>query len=94
MNNGATDCTLGPQQTQYSTWSCSGTTALDYKVAFYGYPDNDDGSGNYGTNVIAHALQWQGHGRHTDPQGNPVAGGVGTFEDPVAAANQCNPVTW
>lgn len=24
MNNGATDCTLGQQQTQYSTWSCSG----------------------------------------------------------------------
>ncbi len=86
MNNGATDCTLGPQQTQYSTWSCSGATVLSDKVTFYGYPDNDDGSGNYGTNVIAYARQWQGHSRHTNAQGNPVAGGVGTFDDPITVA--------
>jgi 3D (Asp-Asp-Asp) domain-containing protein len=86
MNNGDTDCTLGPQQTQYSTLSCSSVTTLSDKVTFYGYPDNDDGSGNFGTNVIAYALQWQGHSRHTNTQGEPVAGGIGTFEDPITVA--------
>ena len=93
MNNGATDCTLGPQQTQYTTWSCSGSTTLSDKVTFYGYPDNDDGSGHFGTNVIAYALTWQGHSRHTNAQGDPVAGGVGSFDDPITvAASQGNSV--
>ena len=56
------------------------------KVTFYGYPDNDDGHGHYGTNLIAHALQWQGRNRHTNRLGEPVAGGVGTFDDPITAA--------
>ena len=86
MNNGATDCTLGPQQTQYSTLSCSGATTLSDKVTFYGYPNNDDGSGNFGTNVIAYGVQWQGHSRHTNAQGNPVAGGTGSFADPITVA--------
>lgn len=56
------------------------------KVTFYGYPDNDDGEGHFGTNLIAHALQWQGRDRHMNRQGDPVAGGVGTFDDPITAA--------
>jgi 3D (Asp-Asp-Asp) domain-containing protein len=86
MNNGATDCTLGPQQTQYPTLSCSGATTLSEKVTFYGYPDNDDGNGTFGTNVIAYGLQWQGHSRHTNAQGDPVAGGVGSYDDPITVA--------
>jgi 3D (Asp-Asp-Asp) domain-containing protein len=86
MNNGATDCTLGPQQTQYSTLSCPATATLSDKVTFYGYPDNDDGAGHFGTNVIAYGLQWQGHGRHTNAQGEPVAGGIGSFADPITVA--------
>lgn len=31
MNNGATDCTLGPQQTQYAGLSCSGTLSAECK---------------------------------------------------------------
>lgn len=85
MNNGATDCTLGPQQTQYSGLSCSGT--LSAKVTFYSYPDNDSGSGTTGgTNVIADALDWQGHSRHRNAQGQAIAGGVGTFTDPITVA--------
>jgi hypothetical protein len=59
---------------------------MNVKVTFYGYPDNDDGSGNFGTNVIAHELTWQGHNRRTNEQGDPIAGGAGTFEDPITAA--------
>jgi 3D (Asp-Asp-Asp) domain-containing protein len=80
MNNGATDCTLGPQQTQYTTWSCSGSNTMSAKVTFYGYPDNDDGGSTIGTNIIA------GPGRYTNVQGEPVAGGVGTFADPITVA--------
>jgi 3D (Asp-Asp-Asp) domain-containing protein len=93
MNNGATDCTLGPQQTQYSTLSCSsaGATTMNLTVTFYGYPDNDDGSGHFSTNLIAYGLQWQGHSRHLNAQGEPVASGVGTYDDPITvAASQGN----
>jgi 3D (Asp-Asp-Asp) domain-containing protein len=86
MNNGASDCTLGSQQTQYSTLTCPSSTTLSEKVTFYGWPDNDNGSGAFGTNVIAYSLTWQGHSRHTNAQGNPVAGGVGTFDDPITVA--------
>ena len=86
MNNGATDCTLGPQQTQYTGLSCSGSTTLSAKVTFYGYPDNDDGNGNFGTNIIAYPLDWQGHSRHRNAQGQPIAGGVGSYADPITVA--------
>lgn len=56
------------------------------KITFYGYPDNDDGAGRYGTAIIAHRLMWQGRGRYVDDQGMPAAGGSGTFEDPITAA--------
>lgn len=59
---------------------------LSVKVTFYGYPDNDDGQGNYGTDIIAHALQWQGRDRHKNAQGDAVAGGTGSFDDPITAA--------
>jgi len=55
-------------------------------ITFYGYPDNDDGQGHFGTAIIAHELQWQGHPRHVDDQGLPYAGGTGTFADPITAA--------
>ena len=87
MNNGATDDTLGPRQTQYETLSCpTPTSTMSAKVTFYGYPDNDDGSGNFGTNLIAYHLQWQGQSRRTNSQGDPIAGGTGTFADPITVA--------
>jgi len=87
MNNGSTDDTLGPRQTQYSSLICTApTSTMNAKVTFYGYPDNDDGSNNYGTNLIAYGLQWQGHSRHTNSQGQAIAGGVGTFADPITVA--------
>jgi 3D (Asp-Asp-Asp) domain-containing protein len=87
MNNGATDDTLGPAQTEYGQWTCpAATTTLSAKVTFYGWPDNDDGNNNYGTNVIACYQQWQGHDRHRNSQSEAVAGGVGTFADPVTVA--------
>lgn len=87
MNNGATDGSLGPRQTQYETLSCpTPTSTTSAKVTFYGYPDNDDGSGNFGTNIIAHTLQWQGQNRRTNSQGDPIAGGTGTFVDPITLA--------
>lgn len=88
MNNGATDGTLGPRQTQYETLSCPSAppSTMSAKVTFYGYPDNDDGSGNFGTKIIAHTLQWEGQSRHTNSQGDPIAGGVGTFADPITLA--------
>jgi 3D (Asp-Asp-Asp) domain-containing protein len=87
MNNGATDDTLGPRQTQYGPLSCGAATSmLNAKVTFYGWPDNDDGNNNYGTNVIACYQQWQGHDRHRNSQGEAVAGGVGTFADPITVA--------
>jgi hypothetical protein len=63
-----------------------GALAEKVKVTFYGYPDNDDGEGHFGTNVIAHALVWQGHSRYVNADGDPVAGGVGTYDDPITAA--------
>jgi hypothetical protein len=59
---------------------------MSLKVTFYGYPDNDDGSGTFGTNLIAYALQWQGHNWHRNAQGEPVAGGVSTYDDPITVA--------
>jgi hypothetical protein len=56
------------------------------KITFYGFPDNDDGEGHYGTAIIAHQLQWQGHSRYIDDDGLPFAGGTGTFDDPITAA--------
>lgn len=86
MNNGATDDTLGPRQTQYGTLSCSTTQTMSVKVTFYGYPDNDDGFGNFGTNVIAHHEVWQGQSRPVNSQGDPVASGTGTFANPITVA--------
>ena len=63
---------------------------MSVKVTFYGYPDNDDGSGHFGTNIIADPL---GQRRHTNAQGDPIAGGTGTFADPItAAASQGNTI--
>jgi len=56
------------------------------KITFYGYPDNDDGAGHFGTAIIAHALEWVGRRRHVDVNGLPCAGGIGTFDDPITAA--------
>jgi hypothetical protein len=56
------------------------------RITFYGYPDNDDGAGHFGTAVIAHRLQWQGRDRYVDGEGHPSAGGAGTFDDPITAA--------
>src|ERR1700737_1771289 len=56
------------------------------KITFYGYPDNDDGAGHFGTSIIAHALTWKGRLRHVDEEGLPRAGGTGTFDDPITAA--------
>lgn len=95
MNNGAADCTMGPPQTQYSTWACPASgaaTVQNVKVTFYGYPDNEDDVNSSHTNVIAYARTWLGQPRHTDAQGRPVAGGVGTYADPVTvAAAENNP---
>jgi hypothetical protein len=60
MNNGATDCTLGPAQTQYSTLSCSGVTTMNVKITFYGWPDNDDG-----VNLVRTSLPTSYNGRDT-----------------------------
>lgn len=85
MNNGASDCTLGPQQTQYSGLSCGGT--MSAKVTFYGFPDNDSGSNTAGgTNIVSYSLSWQGHARHRDAQGQPIAGGIGSYADPITLA--------
>ena len=63
------------------------------KITFYGYPDNDDGDGHFGTAVIAHRLQWQGRPRYVDQEERPYAGGIGTFDDPItAAASSANSV--
>jgi hypothetical protein len=56
------------------------------KITFYGYPDNDDGEGHYGTAVIAHQLEWLGRSRYIDDREVPIAGGSGTFDDPITAA--------
>jgi hypothetical protein len=56
------------------------------KVTFYGFPDNDDGQGHFGTNVIAHAVTWRGHSRNINPNGDPIAGGIGTYDNPITAA--------
>jgi hypothetical protein len=56
------------------------------KITFYGYPDNDDGTGHFGTSIIAHALTWKGRLRYVDEEGLPRAGGTGTFDDPITAA--------
>jgi 3D (Asp-Asp-Asp) domain-containing protein len=93
MNNGATDCTLGPQQTQYTGLSCSGSTTMSAKVTFYSYPDNDDGNGNFGTNAIAYPLDWQGHSRHRNAQGQAIAGGVGSYADPITVAASADSTT-
>ena len=62
------------------------------KITFYGYPDNDDGDGHFGTAIIAHQLLWQGRPRYVDDHGLPFAGGTGTFDDPItAAASRGNP---
>lgn len=85
MNNGATDCTLGPQQTQYSGLSCGGT--MSAKVTFYGYPDNDSGiNTSGGTNIVSYQLNWQGHARHRNTQGQAIAGSVGSYIDPITLA--------
>lgn len=68
---------------------------MSLKVTFYGYPDND-GSGTFGTNLIAYALQWQGHNRHRNAQGEPIAGGGGTMTTrsrwpPLRATAACRP---
>ena len=87
MNNGATDDTLGARQTQYGTLSCpTQTTTMSVKVTFYSFPDNDDGFGNFGTNVIADHLVWQGQARPTNSQGDPIASGTGTFGNPITVA--------
>ena len=63
------------------------------RITFYGYPDNDDGQGHFGTSVIALALTWQGRPRNVDATGVPFAGGAGTFDDPItAAASAGNPI--
>jgi hypothetical protein len=85
MNNGATDDTLGPRQTQYGSLSCSSQT-MSVKITFYGYPDNEDGFGNFGTNVIAHHQVWQGQARPTNSEGDPIASGTGTFANPITVA--------
>lgn len=56
------------------------------KITFYGYPDNDDGAGNFHTAIIAHRLDWLGRRRYVDENGLPFAGGSGTFDDPITAA--------
>jgi 3D (Asp-Asp-Asp) domain-containing protein len=61
-------------------------STMNAKVTFYGYPDNEDGSGQFNTNAIAYDLQWQGQSRHKNAQGEPVAGGIGTFADPITMA--------
>jgi 3D (Asp-Asp-Asp) domain-containing protein len=87
MNNGATDDTLGLRQTQYGTLSCpTQTTTMNVKVTFYSFPDNEDGFGNFGTNVIAYHQVWQGQGRPTNTQGDPIASGTGTFANPITVA--------
>lgn len=63
---------------------------MNATITFYGYPDNDDGDGHYGTAVIAHRLDWQGRARYRKADGSPVAGGRGTFEDPITAAASRN----
>lgn len=55
-------------------------------ITFYGYPDNDDGDGHYGTAVIAHRLRWQDRRRFLGDDGLPIAGGSGTYDDPITAA--------
>lgn len=56
------------------------------RITFYGYPDNDDGNGHFGTAVIAHQLAWLGRARYVDADGLPFASGIGTFGDPITAA--------
>ncbi|MFL6337102.1 MAG: hypothetical protein ACJ754_27700 [Pyrinomonadaceae bacterium] len=69
-----------------------GTTVQNAKVTFYGYPGNEDDVNSSHTNVIAYPLTWQGHARHTNAQGDPVASGVGTYADPITvAAGENNP---
>jgi WD40 repeat protein len=60
------------------------SSKLKVKVTFYGYPDNDDGENNFGTNIIAHTLP----GRYTNEDGAPIAGGEGTYDDPITAATK------
>lgn len=60
------------------------SSKLKVKVTFYGYPDNDDGENNFGTNIIAHTLP----GRYTNEDGAPIAGGEGTYDDPITAASK------
>ena len=86
MNNGATDDTLGSRQTQYGGLTCTTTQTMNVKVTFYGFPDNDDGFGNFGTNVIAYHEVWQGQSRPTNSNGDPIASGTGTFANPITVA--------
>jgi hypothetical protein len=60
------------------------SSKLKVKVTFYGYPDNDDGENNFGTNIIAHTLP----GRYTNEDGDPIAGGEGTSDNPITAATR------
>lgn len=55
---------------------------LKVQITFYGYPDNDDGDGHFGTNVIAHHRD----GRPTNHDGDPIASGIGTYDNPLTAA--------
>ncbi len=55
---------------------------LKVQITFYGYPDNDDGHGHFGTNIIAHHQD----GRPTNQDGDPIASGIGTYANPLTAA--------
>ena len=62
----------------------SGERRDGVKVTFHGFADHDDGQGHSGTDIIAHHLD----GRHVDENGDPVAGGLGTFADPITATTR------
>jgi hypothetical protein len=64
------------------TPAAPGDDFIQAQMLFFGWYDNLAGGPGPGGDRVAHALP----GRHRNEQGEPVAGGVGSYADPITAA--------